>query len=99
MKKQFKTIICLVALTISLLCLAGCASTGSKDYIKNTNGRLRPPAMQDLYYDTNTKIVYILFNECTGYSRRGYMSPYYAPNGIPYTYDESTNTLKEIERN
>ena len=27
MKKQFKTAICLVALTISLLCLAGCAST------------------------------------------------------------------------
>lgn len=99
MKKQFKTIIGLVALTISLLCLAGCASTGPKDYIKDTNGRLRPTAMQDLYYDTNTKIVYILFNECTGYSRRGYMSPYYAPNGMPYTYDASTNTLKEIERN
>lgn len=99
MKKQFKTVICLVALTISLLCLAGCVSTGSKDYIKNTNGRLRPTAMQDLYYDTNTKIVYILFNECTGYSRHGYMSPYYAPNGMPYTYDASTNTLKEIERN
>lgn len=31
MKKQFKTAICLVALTISLLCLAGCASTGSAD--------------------------------------------------------------------
>ena len=99
MKKQFKTVICLVALTISLLCLAGCASTGSKDYIKNTNGRLSQTAMQDLYYDTNTKIVYILFNECTGYSRRGYMSPYYAPNGMPYTYNVSTNTLKEIERN
>ena len=99
MKKQFKTVICFVALTISLLCLAGCVSTGSKDYIKNTNGRLRSTDMQDLYYDTNTKIVYILFNECTGYSRRGYMSPYYAPNGMPYTYDASTNTLKEIERN
>lgn len=99
MKKQFKTVICLVALTISLLCLAGCVSTGSKDYIKNTNGRLRPTAMQDLYYDTNTKIVYILFNECTGHSRHGYMSSYYAPNGMPYTYDASTNTLKEIERN
>lgn len=99
MKKQFKTVICLVALTLSLLCLAGCASTGSKDYIKDTNGRLRQTAMQDLYYDTNTKIVYILFNECTGYSRRGYMSPYYAPNGMPYTYYASTNTLKEIERN
>lgn len=99
MKKQFKTVICFVALTISLLCLAGCVSTGSKDYIKNTNGRLRSTDMQDLYYDTNTKIVYILFNEYAGHSGYGYMSPYYAPNGMPYTYDASTNTLKEIERN
>lgn len=96
MKKQFKTVICLVALTISLLCLAGCASTGSKDYIKNTNGRLRPTAMQDLYYDTNTKIVYILFNECAGSYGYGYMSPYYAPNGMPYVYNVQTNSLEEI---
>ena len=96
MKKQFKTVMCLVALTISLLCLAGCVSTGSKDYIKNTNGRLRPTAMQDLYYDTNTKIVYILFNEYAGHSGYGYMSPYYAPNGMPYVYNVQTNSLEEI---
>ena len=40
MKKHFKTVICLVALTISLLCLAGCAATGSKEYKKITNCRL-----------------------------------------------------------
>ena len=48
--------------------------------------------MQDLYYDTNTKIVYILFNEWAN----GYMSPYYAPNGMPYVYNVETNSLEEI---
>ena len=52
--------------------------------------------MQDLYYDTNTKIVYILFNECAGYFGYGYMSPYYAPNGMPYVYNVQTNSLEEI---
>ena len=48
--------------------------------------------MQDLYYDTNTKIVYILFNEWAN----GYMSPYYAPNGRPYVYNVETNSIEEI---
>ena len=52
--------------------------------------------MQDLYYDTNTKIVYILFNECAGFSGYGYMSPYYALNGMPYVYNVQTNSLEEI---
>lgn len=54
--------------------------------------------MQDLYYDTNTKIVYILFNEGAGNAGYGYMSPYYAPNGMPYVYNVQTNSLKEIVR-
>lgn len=94
-------IITLILIVFLVFCLAGCSATsaGSKDYTTRTNGRLQPTMMQDLYYDTNTKIVYILFNECEGYSGYGYMSPYYAPNGMPYVYDASTNTLKEIERN
>lgn len=94
-------IIALILTVFLVFCLAGCSATsaGSKGYTTRTNGRLQPTMMQDLYYDTNTKIVYILFNERAGYSDYGYMSPYYAPNGMPYTYDASTNTLKEIERN
>ena len=93
--------IIVLILTIALvLCLSGCGGTfeGSKDYTKRTNGRLQPTMMQDLYYDTNTKIVYILFNEYAGSSGYGYMSPYYAPNGLPYVYNIQNKNLEEIVR-
>ena len=93
-------IIALILTVFLVFCLAGCRATctGSKNYTTRTNGRLQPTMMQDLYYDTNTKIVYILFNECAGYSGYGYMSPYYAPNGMPYVYNVETNSLEEIVR-
>ena len=91
-------IIVLILTVVLVLCLSGCGGTfeGSKDYTKRTGGRLQPTMMQDLYYDTNTKIVYILFNEGARYSGYGYMSPYYAPNGMPYVYNVQTNSLEEI---
>lgn len=46
-----------------------------------------------LYYDSTTRIVYIMID--TGYE--GFMSPYYAPNGLPYKYNPETNTFEEIE--
>lgn len=92
-------IIALILTVFLVFCLAGCGvDTGSKDYSKNTSGRLQSTGMQDLYYDTNTKIVYILFNEWAGYQGYGYMSPYYAPNGMPYVYNTQTNSLEEIVR-
>ena len=91
-------IIALILTVFLVFCLAGCRATctGSKNYTTRTNGRLQPTMMLDLYYDTNTKIVYRLFNECAGYSGYGYMSPYYAPNGMPYVYNVQTNSLEEI---
>ena len=91
-------IIALMLTVVLVFCLVGCSRTGagSKDYTKRTGGRLQPTMMQDLYYDTNTKIVYILFNESAGYSGYGYMSPYYAPNGMPYVYNVETNSIEEI---
>lgn len=92
-------IIILILTMLLIFCLTGCgADTGSKDYSKNTGRRLQPTGMQDLYYDTNTKIVYILFNECDEYSGYGYMSPYYASNGMPYVYNVETNSIEEIVR-
>lgn len=93
-------IIALILSVFLVFCLTGCkvTYTGSKSYTTNTNGRLQPTMMQDLYYDTNTKIVYILFNEWAGYSGYGYMSPYYASNGMPYVYNVQTNSLEEIVR-
>ena len=91
-------IIVLILTVFLVFCLAGCSKTyaGAKDYTKRTGGRLQPTMMQDLYYDTNTKIVYILFNECAGFSGYGYLSPYYAPNGLPYVYNIQNNSLEEI---
>lgn len=89
-------IIALILTVVLVFCLAGCTYAGSKDYTTRANGRLQPTMMQDLYYDTNTKIVYVLFNEWSGQSGYGYMSPYYAPNGMPYVYNIQTNSLEEI---
>lgn len=91
-------IITLILTVFLIFCTVGCTYTGSKGYTENTDGRLQPTMMQDLYYDTNTKIVYILFNEGAGFSGYGYMSPYYGPNGMPYVYNVETNSLEEIVR-
>ena len=41
-----------------------------------------------LSYDEATRIVYMM----TVYN----ITPYYAPNGLPYRYNPETNTLEEI---
>lgn len=93
MKKKFIVLFLVAIITVSLV---GCTYEGSKDYTNRTTGRLIQTTMSDLYYDANTKIVYIMFNECAGYSGYGYMSAYYAPNGLPYIYNAQTNELEEI---
>ena len=45
-----------------------------------------------LWYDSTTRIVYLMFS-CV---EEGYISPYYAPNGLPYRYNPETNTFEEI---
>ena len=47
-----------------------------------------------LYYDSATRIVYIILSP-VGY--KGYMSAYYAPNGLPYRYNPEANTFEEID--
>ena len=93
MKKitMFMVTICLA------LCLTACTFAGSKNYTDRTSGRfIAVPMQTDLYYDINTKIVYVIFNECAGSSGYGYMSPYYADNGKPYKYNVEKNCLEEI---
>ena len=46
-----------------------------------------------LIYDVDTKIVYMLSK---GYHDYPSLCPYYAPNGLPYKYDSSTNSLVMI---
>lgn len=50
----------------------------------------------DLYYDSQTKVVYFVFSKRSGYAGYGYMSAYYAPNGLPYVYDPFNQELVEI---
>lgn len=93
-----KKIAMLVSTICLVFCLTACAGKGSKNYTNNTSGRfVAVPTQTDLYYDTNTKIVYIIFNEYTGNTGYGYMSPYYADNGMPYMYNVELNRLEEIQ--
>ena len=93
MKK--KIIAILLSLTM-LISLFGCAaSKGSKNYTAHT-GLIKIVGQDNLYYDPQTRIVYIIFNEAMGNCGYGYMSAYYASNGLPYQYDTNNNILIEI---
>lgn len=82
-----------------ICCLSSCSCEGYKNYSKTTGGRFEEISGQDdLYYDINTKVVYVIWNEIdkirdAGY---GYMSPYYSSNGMPYSYNAETGYLEEI---
>ena len=78
-----------------MLSFVACTSEGEKSYSKHT-GLIEISGHSNLYYDPATKIVYILFNEAAGYSGYGYMSAYYAPNGLPYIYENGA--LVEINK-
>lgn len=71
-------------------------SEGKKDYISQT-GFLPVEGREGLYYDPIEKIVYIMFSEMSAAQGYGYMSPYYADNGLPYKYDPATHKLQKIE--
>lgn len=55
-----------------------------------------------LYYDTNTKIIYILSHDSEvnwgDDLENGYMSPYYSKNGRLCIYNENKNTLSEVSK-
>lgn len=92
-----KRIITLVIGLVLCVSLCACApSAGSKNYT-TTSGLIEITGQNNLYYDSNTKIVYFIFNEYSGYVGYGYMSPYYAPNDLPYRYDANNQTLIEID--
>ena len=82
MKKKFLIIALFAVLIMSL---TACVSKGSKGYESNTGLVAIPGA-----------VVYFVFNESMGYTGYGYMSAYYAPNGLPYLYDPFKQELVEI---
>ena len=49
-----------------------------------------------LWYDSTTNIVYWWGGYLNMSDYDTVPSPYYAPNGLPYRYNPTTNTLEEI---
>lgn len=91
--KKFLIIIFATALFV---CVAGCTYKNNNNYkltanLESVSGR------DDLYYDIKTKVVYIIFDRHGGHRGYGYMSAYYAPNGLPYLYDANNHELIEID--
>ena len=90
----------IITLMITLVLCAILCACGTKAGLKNyetTSGLIAITGQSNLYYDSNTKIVYFIFNEYLSYQGYGYMSPYYASNGLPYRYDANNQTLIEID--
>lgn len=93
MKKLFY----IVSVVLLLFTLTGCTNNDAK--VERVDGLPTALAVienrDNLYYDVNTKIVYFIFKTHSGYSGYGYMSPYYASNGLPYRYDVEKQELVE----
>lgn len=92
-----KCITSLILLFLMCISISGCSPT-EVNITKITNSRLLPIETEnDLYYDKDTKIVYIIFDEQIGYAGFGYMSPYYSDNGQVYRYDTVNKELQTIQ--
>lgn len=78
--------------------LTGCTKTdsGFKDYDIHSH-LILIDGENDLYYYSTTHIVYVVFNECAGYSGYGYMAPYYSENGKLCVYDVKAKKIIELE--
>lgn len=87
-----KKIIAIMAAVVCLCSLSGCSSTYDT-FIENVPLiRIR----SCLYYDSTTRIVYI-WNGHINDQFATVPTPYYAPNGLPYKYNPSTNTFEVIK--
>ena len=96
---RVKKIIGIALILVGIFAFIGYGYTVAQDDTNHTNNILQKTQINEvLYYDVNTRIVYIIFKQATGNSGYGYMSPYYAPNGFPYIYNVQNNSLEEIER-
>lgn len=89
-----KKIITIIIIFSLILALNGCVMEGRKNYESHAD---LIHIDNQLYYYNDTKIVYIVFNENTGYAGYGYMSPYYSSNGNLCKYDTNTHSIVEIE--
>lgn len=102
-----KKILIALLLTFSTLTFTGCISRNNSANINISSEKesgtkqvgleqLQCIDNSYLYYDINTNIVYFWNGVIGGFNNCTTPSPYYAPNGLPYKYNPSTNTLEEI---
>lgn len=77
----------LLMCVLFVLSLTACSASES-DYIVSDNRELSEAdalvpinSSNYLYYDVQTRIIYIVTAECRGYDGYGFMSPYYSENG------------------
>lgn len=91
-----KKLMSLILAVIMVFALTSCwgesttASVSSSPFIKIDN-------YDNLYYDPVEKTVYVMYSYFSGYQGYGFMSPYYANNGLPYKYDISEKKLVKTE--
>ena len=87
----------LMLIAVFILCISLCSCTQEEINFKTNAGFIAITGEDNLFYDGDTKIVYIVYRERAGNGGYGFMSPYYAPNGLPYRYDANNQTLIEID--
>lgn len=102
MRKRLFTILAACVLTFSLM---GCGTTlnvnveNSSELNNTTLGTNSLISIGNgLYYDSTTRIVY-WWNGTMSTIANFATTPtaYYAPNGLPYRYNQETNTFEEIQ--
>lgn len=93
-----KKVFILLAILLLPYSLTGCSTDGiaintnSEELSSNRFGTFIFIS-DDFYYDNATLIVYRYYDLYGG----DIIIPYYAPNGLPYRYNPTTNTFEEIE--
>lgn len=101
-----RLIITISMIVICFYCITGCGSKEASLNVKqessiNSTGKIGIKNLKEiggnLYYDVTTGIVYWWNGEVHGSSATT-PSVYYAPNGLPYKYNFTNNTLEEINK-
>lgn len=100
-----KSIIITAMIVICSCFFTGCGSKETSLNIKqessvSSTGRIGIKNLKAiggyLYYDATTRIVYWWNGSMNMSNDSTAPSAYYAPNGLPYKYNPTTNTLEEI---